>query len=452
MASLLLQNSLISSFTQKPTALFSFNSTNQFKVSFSLSQSSDESAQNPPEKTTPEPLKLAFEKAKAYKKSIEETKKTKLEENPVEGSAEDSGYDKVKAALEKAKEYRKNKGLGGGEKGAAGSVLDSGLKGNNGGNLQSGIGEKSAGSKEKFSVSSIDFMGLNFADKKSGRGLPAGLVPLVDPFQGGDVPEVEIIVGDNSKFRDKTVSMPKPSQDDSLDVYKPKVSTWGVFPRPGNISKTFGGGRTIRPGDVLETAEERAAKNDRTKQLLAAYKKKMGISIDPKLKLECDEAFKNGDSLMDSGKLKEAMPYFQTVMDKLPFQSELHGLAALQWSICQDSISSLADGRKEAQSMYEKLQSHPNAKVSKKARQFLFSFQAMEMMKVRGSDFIPNSTDYQDYFEAFVEKKTNYLVGEAESAEGAVPSLPTQALPYMFFLVSPIFLILFMAISKGNIN
>lgn len=32
--------------------------------------------------------------------------------------------------------------------------------------------------------------------------------------------------------------------------YKPKVATWGVFPRPDNISKTFGGGRTIRPGEV----------------------------------------------------------------------------------------------------------------------------------------------------------------------------------------------------------
>ena len=32
--------------------------------------------------------------------------------------------------------------------------------------------------------------------------------------------------------------------------YKPKVATWGVFPRPQDISKAFGGGRTIRPGEV----------------------------------------------------------------------------------------------------------------------------------------------------------------------------------------------------------
>lgn len=45
----------------------------------------------------------------------------------------------------------------------------------------------------------------------------------------------------------------------------------------------------IRPGEVLETAEEKAAKEARTKQLLAAYKKKIGLNIDPKLKSECEE-------------------------------------------------------------------------------------------------------------------------------------------------------------------
>lgn len=51
----------------------------------------------------------------------------------------------------------------------------------------------------------------------------------------------------------------------------------------------YGGGRNIRPGDELETAEERAAKDARTRELLAAYKKKTGLNIDPKLKIECEE-------------------------------------------------------------------------------------------------------------------------------------------------------------------
>lgn len=39
-------------------------------------------------------------------------------------------------------------------------------------------------------------------------------------------------------------------QKEAPEAYKPKVSTWGVFPRPQNISKAFGGGRTIDPNNV----------------------------------------------------------------------------------------------------------------------------------------------------------------------------------------------------------
>lgn len=90
--------------------------------------------------------------------------------------------------------------------------------------------------EDKLVVSSTDFMGLNFSDKKKTRGLPAGLLPVNDPFPDGDLPEVELIVGDRSKFGMPLA--PDPPQEDNSDSYKPKVSTWGVFPRPRNISKT----------------------------------------------------------------------------------------------------------------------------------------------------------------------------------------------------------------------
>ncbi|KAG8391151.1 hypothetical protein BUALT_Bualt01G0158000 [Buddleja alternifolia] len=285
-------------------------------------------------------------------------------------------------------------------------------------------------------------MGLGFADKKSGRETPAGLFPLTDPFPEGDLPEVEILVGDITKFGDSLeASNPIPTKEEEDQFYKPKVSTWGVFPRPNDISKTYGGGRTIRPGETLETAEERTAKEARTKQLLAAYKKKIGLNIDPKLKSDCEKALKDGDSLMDLGNLKEALPFYEQVMEKLAFQSDLHGLAALQWSICQDSLNR----SNEARMMYEKLQSHPSPKVSKKARQFVFGFQAMEMLKVRSLNRSPRSTGYQNYFEAFLQNNTNYAVKEeGEVDEGAM----SQAIPYVIFLLSPIFMVLLIAASR----
>lgn len=81
-------------------------------------------------------------------------------------------------------------------------------------------------------------MGLNFSDKKRGRGLPPGLVPVSDPFLEGDYPEVEILVGDASKFGNVAPSSnPIAPAEDDEELYKPKVTTWGVFPRPNDISK-----------------------------------------------------------------------------------------------------------------------------------------------------------------------------------------------------------------------
>ncbi|XP_073154930.1 uncharacterized protein [Henckelia pumila] len=409
-------------------------------------------------KEVPLAVKLALEKAREYKKSKgavggQGTSYENVDNEPLLESkgiderndglksdeVKDVGGNKdvplaVKLALEKAKEYQKNKGvLGSNSEGAGGSeTLDSGLKG---GNVQSPGDSrltKNSIKKGELSISSIDFMGLGFADKKSGRGLPAGLVPISDPFPVGDIPEVEILIGDKSKF--DNAANPVPNVEDDVDLYKPKVSTWGVFPRPKDISKTYGGGRTIRPGEALESKEERAAKEARTRQLLAAYKSKTGLNIDPELKAVCEKALKDGDSLMDLGKLKEALTLYAQVMEKLPFESKLHGLAAFQWSICQDSLSR----SNEARVMYEKLQSHPNPDVSKKARQLVFSFQAMEMMKVGSSNGSPLSSGYQNYFEAFVKDKKDYPLPEAAVDEG---SMSAQALPYIIFLLSPVIIV-----------
>ncbi|XP_011088277.1 uncharacterized protein LOC105169554 [Sesamum indicum] len=421
---------------------------------------SDELQDGDVSKEVPLAVKLALEKAKEYKKSkslveSEEAVPEIVQSSGVESAemeendglkadeVKDDGGQKevplaVKLSLEKAKEYRKNKGVVGGEDEGS-ETLTSGFNRVN----ERSPGDKQSirddGKKEDFSISSIDFVGLGFSDKKSGRSLPAGLVPISDPFPEGELPEVEILVGDTSKFG-AAASKPIPVEEDNAELYKPKVSTWGVFPRPSDISRTYGGGRTIRPGEALETADERAAKEARTRQLLAAYKSKIGLKIDPKLKSECEKALKDGDSLMDLGELEEALPFYEKVMEKLAFQSELHGLAALQWSICQDSLSR----PNEARMMYEKLQSHPSPQVSKKARQFFFSFQAMEMMKVTSSTRSSLNTGYQNYFEAFLQEKTNYSLKEDQVDEGGL----SQALPYVVFLVSPVVIVLLIAASR----
>ncbi|XP_051141759.1 uncharacterized protein LOC127258776 [Andrographis paniculata] len=417
---------------------------------FNLKKSSYSKISSSKEEEGEEAIKVAFARAKAYKDStqsapleiIEEKKKKKTtggNDDDGDGEGKKDVPLAVKLAMEKAKEYKKNKEEDANGVGAQTFDSASGLEEKIEENLANKLSIKSNSKKGELSVSSIDFVGLGFSDKKTGRGLPPGLVPQSDPFSRGKLPEVEILVGDASKFGDDA-SNSIPAKQEDVDLYKPKVSTWGVFPRPSDISKTYGGGRTIRPGEALESAEEKVIKEDRTKKLVAAYKSKIGLNIDRKLKLECEKALSDGDTLMDLGRLKEAMPIYEQVMGKLAFQTELHGLAALQWSICQDSLSR----PDEARVMYEKLQSHPSPRVSKKARQFFFGFQAMEMMKVSSSTGSSLGTGYQNYFEAFVEEKPNYLLKEAQVDEDGL----NQALPYVLFLASPILMVLLIVASK----
>lgn len=59
------------------------------------------------------------------------------------------------------------------------------------------------------------------------------------------------------------------------------------------------------------------------------------------------------------------------------------------------------------------------------------------------SPYLKNS-GYQNYFEAFVENKSKYPLKEVEEEVGSL----SQTLPYIFFLVSPIFLVLLIAVQK----
>lgn len=44
---------------------------------------------------------------------------------------------------------------------------------------------------------------------------------------------------------------------------------------------------------MLEAAEDRAKKEKRTEEFIAAYKSKMGLTIDPKIKAACEKVYVN---------------------------------------------------------------------------------------------------------------------------------------------------------------
>jgi hypothetical protein len=140
MASLHVQHSWLSSLTKNPTTLFS-SKASPFKVSLSLNSSNAESpnpsSQNPPdpEPGPVDPVKLAFEKAKAYRNSIETSKNVKIEQNPVEDSGGSiigivEKNKRVSDPVKGAVEYKTDRGVvgsGGVVEGIADSKTNSGM-------------------------------------------------------------------------------------------------------------------------------------------------------------------------------------------------------------------------------------------------------------------------------------------------------------------------------------
>ena len=79
--------------------------------------------------------------------------------------------------------------------------------------------------------------------------------------------------------------------------YQPKVTTWGVFERPADISKAYGGGRDLKPSDSVMTAEERTAYDIQLQAKLSALRAAGGLEASPEVVQECTALTERGTLL-----------------------------------------------------------------------------------------------------------------------------------------------------------
>jgi len=217
--------------------------------------------------------------------------------------------------------------------------------------------------------------------------------------------------------------------------YRPRVSTWGVFPRPDNISKAYGGGRTIRPGDALESPEEKEARLKRQRAALESYRKKVGLTVDPRDEAEAARLVAAGNELMRKGALEEAATeYFSKAADLLPARSAIGGRARLQKAICLDSMGR----RDEAFALYKSVEGHPLDTIGKETKRMLFGFQAMEDLKAHTISYSPDKEEYAPFFGKLTSDwDTQYVSSREEQEEGslsaAVAAVAVVAAPLLLF-------------------
>ena len=139
-----------------------------------------------------------------------------------------------------------------------------------------------------------------------------------------------------------------PVDDD--DMYTPKSSAWGVFQRPRDVSKAFGGGRVITRAEMDRMDEEYAA---RVKSGQAAQK----LYINDAAKVEDENADKIKDAvsrarnLMGIGNRQKAVEVLEQVKPFISWHSELGGETYLEIAMALETV----DRTDEAREIYGRL-------------------------------------------------------------------------------------------------
>ena len=171
--------------------------------------------------------------------------------------------------------------------------------------------------------------------------------------------------------------------------YSPKTSTWGVFPRPADMSKAYGGGRNIEPGKPLESPEQAALRSSKVKAALDALRTSQGLDMTEEESSEAGMTLAEGVALFDAGALERAAEKFRrcSELPGAPFRSEVGGEARLQLALCLDSLGDPRSAE-EVKELYTQCSRHPSSNVSKRAKRLLWGLtEASSFLKADSPEF-----------------------------------------------------------------
>jgi hypothetical protein len=163
-------------------------------------------------------------------------------------------------------------------------------------------------------------------------------------------------------------------------THKPKVGSWGVFERPADISKAYGGGKRVGVGGYQEDEEARARKRAEVDALLQAYRESQGADLrrEREHAEDISRARAAADRLMRTSNRAAAIAELRAVQEWCTYGTTLGGGALLELGIALD-----ADGqRQEAKELFVQLQQSEDKFTRRTAQQMLFQEEAASFLKV----------------------------------------------------------------------
>lgn len=128
-------------------------------------------------------------------------------------------------------------------------------------------------------------------------------------------------------------------------LYQPKRSSWGVFERPADISKTYGGGRVLtkREMDAMdEEWEERQARKDKALEQWKTTSMKAELQHEEEIK----RALRLAKSYMNGGNRAAAVTQLESVQNYCSWTSELGGEVLLELAMCLETVDRVDDARR----------------------------------------------------------------------------------------------------------
>jgi hypothetical protein len=191
-------------------------------------------------------------------------------------------------------------------------------------------------------------------------------------------------------------------------LYQPKVSTWGVFPRPDNISEAYGGGRTIKPGNwgtnsikagegfQAESAAEQAVRKERVKSRLNKYREDQGMNITNATLVRWQAQLTECKTCMRQGRLRDGVEALEAIVleEKVNPRTEIGGDITFHYAMCLDNVQR----RGEALEMYKRCIGNPYGRISKQADQIIWGMTtAVTKMKANQFEHDPIKDTYDPY-------------------------------------------------------
>lgn len=173
-------------------------------------------------------------------------------------------------------------------------------------------------------------------------------------------------------------------EGDEKNTYKPRVSTWGVFPRPDNISRTFGGGRRIEPGGADFESKEWKERDMRVAEKLASYRASRGIDValEEEHASEIEDALRLSDEYLRGTEVSKAIDVLESVRVYVSESSRRGGDVLLNLALAYESFGQ----REAAKELYISLKKSPFVDISSKARQLLQGFADMQTLRVNDGE------------------------------------------------------------------